>query len=56
MIAELLSSLNRILHEMLGQLAKHELSLASNPVPPAELGHLIDAVSQSKLNCEYPSI
>ncbi|KAK4704985.1 hypothetical protein P7C70_g1222, partial [Phenoliferia sp. Uapishka_3] len=40
---------NWVIHELLGQLAKSELTLASSPVAPNDLGFLIDAVHSSQI-------
>lgn len=44
-----LIEVHRVIHELVGQLAKAQLSLAESPVAPAELGALVDAVSSAKL-------
>ncbi|KAL8279438.1 hypothetical protein RQP46_008250 [Phenoliferia psychrophenolica] len=40
---------NWVIHELLGQLSKAQLTLASSPVEPAELGLLIDAVASHSI-------
>ncbi|GAA5887259.1 hypothetical protein JCM16303_007393 [Sporobolomyces ruberrimus] len=40
---------NWVIHELLGQLTKNELSLLNNPIEPEELGQLVDAVIENKL-------
>lgn len=39
----------RVLHELLGQLSKANLTLINSPISPSELGRLIDAVTSSAL-------
>ena len=47
----------RVLHELLGQLAKVDLTLVNSPVSAAALGELIDAVSSRKLTGkEFPPV
>jgi Asp-tRNA(Asn)/Glu-tRNA(Gln) amidotransferase B subunit len=43
------SNSHRIIHELLGQLAKADLTLANSPVGATELGQLIDAVTSGRL-------
>lgn len=45
--------MNRVIHELLGQLTKNELSLLNNPIEPEELGQLVDAVIENKLTGEF---
>lgn len=40
---------DRVLHELLGQLSKVDLTLAHSPVSAIALGELIDAVAAGKL-------
>lgn len=43
---------SRILHDLLGLLTKHGLSINNNPIAPEDLGSLIDAVEMGRINCE----
>lgn len=45
----ILLRLCRVLHELLGQLSKANLTLINSPVSPSELGRLIDAVTSGSL-------
>ncbi|GAA5909736.1 glutamyl-tRNA(Gln) amidotransferase subunit PET112 [Sporobolomyces salmoneus] len=40
---------NWVIHELLGQLTKNNLTLLNNPIDPEELGQLVDAVTENKL-------
>lgn len=42
----------RVIHELLGALAKSNLSLGASPVQPNDLGELIDAVARGRLTGE----
>lgn len=45
--------LDRVIHELLGQLTKVDLSLAKSPITAGNLGKLIDAVSTGNITGEF---